>query len=102
MEVVPSNAEIVRTHGIDFAVFPSRKLPQSFTGCQYVWMGDADELSEMTKLSIAYFKDHHLQWIVGEQPDEPPFKCIYERGELVVAKSENSKLCPTAASLEKQ
>lgn len=100
LDKVPSSAEIIHTHGVDIAVYPSRKLPHPFTGCQYVWMDDADDMKTMVKLSIASFKDHKIQWFVGQEPDDPPIKCIYEDSKLVLAKSKNSKMCPSASSLE--
>lgn len=100
IDQVPDDAEFVRTHGIDLAIFPHKHLPHPFSGCQYVWIGDADEPKSMVKFSVAYFEDHHVRWFVGQEPREDPFKCIYRNGNLVQGESEKAKNCPTAEALE--
>src|SRR5471030_981292 len=101
VEMVPDKAEFFRSHDEDIAVYPSKLIPKEFSGCQYVWIGNADEPRTMLPMMAAYFNDSHAQWLVGRDPYEPvSFKCVYRNQKLSLEESENTEKCPSAASLE--
>ena len=89
----PRDATVIRTHGVDFAVFPAQ-LDQHFSGCQHYWLGDGDHPKQMKKMMALRFRDGQIEWLVAREPKKPEYACSYDGGVLVEAQSRNSKWCP--------
>lgn len=91
----PRQAEVIRTHGVDFAVFPSQ-LDEHFSGCQHYWLGDGDDPKQMKKMMVLRFDEGQIKWLAAREPKKPEYSCAYDGGVLVEAQSRNSRSCPEA------
>jgi hypothetical protein len=93
----PGEAEVVRTHGADFAVFPSNP-GELFSGCQHTWLGDGDRPDQMKKMMVARYRAGQLVSLSVREPKKPEFHCTYKKGVLIEPDSKNAQFCPSAES----
>lgn len=91
----PKEAEIVRTHGFDLAVYPV-KLDERFSGCQHYWIGDGDRPAQMSKTMAMTFVDGQVTSLAVREPKKPQYHCAYAGGVLVESQSQNARYCPDA------
>ena len=91
----PHGAEVVRTHGADFVLFPAN-LEERFSGCQKYWLGDGDHPSQMKMMMALRFHDGQLVSLIAREPKKPEYSCKYNDGTLVESKSRNARWCPAA------
>jgi hypothetical protein len=87
--------KIVETHGVGFHFYPG-SVPNDFTGCQNVWLGNGH------KLATTHYKSGKVTWIKGQEPKEvKPFFCRYKNEKLVESESFNVRNCPKDLSQRK-
>ena len=98
LRVVPAAAKITLSHGVDFASYPD-PLPEHYSGCQNMWIGDGHDRRSMQLLSTAKFLDGRVEWLSGHEKDVE-FRCVYREGVLVTQESLNPENCPTADEVE--
>jgi hypothetical protein len=97
---VPTDATIVATHGVDFAVHPY-PLPESYSGCQTSWVGDGNARESMQWLSTAKYLDCRVQWLSRREPKGVESRCVHRGRRLVPEESVHPEGCPTADELER-
>lgn len=90
-DVADSTKPIVM-HDIEFVVYPET-IPDNFTGCQVVWLGNGH------RLATKHYESGKLSWMRGQEPKEVrPFFCVYHQGVLDVGESFNAARCPESAA----
>jgi hypothetical protein len=85
---VEGKLKVIETHGADFHVYPE-SVPENFTGCQVVWLGNGH------RLVTTHYALGKITWIRGQEPKEvKPFFCLYDNEKLVENESFNLRRCP--------